>query len=299
VVALLVARQGAIPAGADPVMLVVDDDGFATATDCDATTVTFNTIQTAVDAASPGDTILVCPGTYNEQVVVDESGLTVQGSGGGTVIAPTTVAPNTTSLFSGADIAAIVLVKDVTDVTLKDLAVDGGPAPGGITGCSPGYMGIFYRNASGLVEGVTVQDVFLGPSLSGCQSVLGIFVQSGGSGSSHVSVTGSSVTNYGKNGITCNEPGTACEITENTVTGRGPTGLGDAAQNGIQVAFGATGLVRGNTVTDHDYTPETFVACGLLWFEASGVRASKNILRDDEANICNFGKGGGQFNPAP
>ena len=38
------------------------------------------TIQAAVDAASPGDTVVVPPGTYHEGVLVTTSGLTIQGS---------------------------------------------------------------------------------------------------------------------------------------------------------------------------------------------------------------------------
>ena len=70
-----------------------------------------------------------------------------------------------------------------------------------------------------------------------------------------VSIANNIVTNYGKNGITCNEIGTACMISGNTVTGRGPVVLGDAAQNGIQIAWGATALVQGNTVSGNNYTP--------------------------------------------
>ncbi|MEW2164605.1 right-handed parallel beta-helix repeat-containing protein [Streptomyces sp. NPDC007084] len=46
-------------------------------------------IQKAVDAARPGDTVVVTPGTYRESVRVTVSGLTLRGSGAGnTVIVP-------------------------------------------------------------------------------------------------------------------------------------------------------------------------------------------------------------------
>jgi pectin methylesterase-like acyl-CoA thioesterase len=38
----------------------------------------FATIQAAVNAASPGSTVLVCPGTYAEQVVITQP-LTLRG----------------------------------------------------------------------------------------------------------------------------------------------------------------------------------------------------------------------------
>jgi parallel beta-helix repeat protein len=43
------------------------------------------TIQAAVDAAEPGDTVLVPPGTYRESVLIDKSDLTLRGSRGAVI----------------------------------------------------------------------------------------------------------------------------------------------------------------------------------------------------------------------
>src|SRR5207249_10012216 len=67
----------AVPAEA--AIMVVDDDGLASATDCNAATLAFPTITLAVAAASPSDTIKVCPGLYAEQVSIINS-LNVQGT---------------------------------------------------------------------------------------------------------------------------------------------------------------------------------------------------------------------------
>jgi parallel beta-helix repeat protein len=47
-------------------------------------------IQKAVDAARPGDTIVIAPGTYRESVLITKSGLTLRGAGSRTVIMPPT-----------------------------------------------------------------------------------------------------------------------------------------------------------------------------------------------------------------
>jgi len=59
----------ALPASADTNIetLLVDDNGVQ------CPTATFTSIQDAIDYAGPGDTIIVCPGTYTEQLVVNKS----------------------------------------------------------------------------------------------------------------------------------------------------------------------------------------------------------------------------------
>src|SRR5438128_612116 len=75
----------------------------------------FTTIQAAVDAISAGGTIMICPGTYPEQVVVPKA-LTIKGIQSGTSGAAVIVAPvggvvgNAFSLISGLPIGAQLLV---------------------------------------------------------------------------------------------------------------------------------------------------------------------------------------------
>lgn len=266
--------------------LVVDDD-LVQCPDAD-----YTTIQAAVDAAVPGDTIQVCPGTYNEQVTIDKP-LEIKG-GNGAVVMPSTMLANTTSLATGNPIAAVILVKDTTNVTIKNLTVDG--SNNGLTGCGPTLIGIFYRNASGNIKSVAVRNMKLGTGLEGCQSGNGIFVQSGGSGTSNVAVKDSSVHDFQKNGITGNGPGTTIWVKGNVVTGIGPTP--GAAQNGIQIGFGATGQIEENTVINHIWAGCTsvdvcdWVATNLLIFDANAVRIAKNTVGKSQVNIYLQGNNG-------
>ena len=74
VIAVLALLVSLVPLGNSSVSaaatLVVDDDGMASTTDCNAITPAYPTISAAVAAANPGDTIKVCPGLYLEQVFI-------------------------------------------------------------------------------------------------------------------------------------------------------------------------------------------------------------------------------------
>jgi len=73
------------PATRSASLLVVDDDGQATAANCEASTPVFASIQAAIGAATPGDTILVCPGEYIEQVTINTDNLIVRSFDGSAV----------------------------------------------------------------------------------------------------------------------------------------------------------------------------------------------------------------------
>ncbi len=47
---------------------VVDDDGHGSPADCDDSTPSLTTVAAGIAAAASGDTVLVCPGTYVENI---------------------------------------------------------------------------------------------------------------------------------------------------------------------------------------------------------------------------------------
>jgi len=253
---------------------------------------TFTTIQAAVNAEAAGTTILVCPGVYPEQVTINKS-LTIRGVRSGTLDAAIITAPaggivaNTTSLATGNPIAAQVLVTGATDVDISNLTIDG--ANNNIHACSPDLIGLYYQNASGTVRHVLVVNQALGAADNGCQSGLGIFAQSGSGGKSRLSVEDSHVQNYQKNGITGNEVGTTIHIVRNTVVGQGST-MG-AAENSIQIGFGAGGKITGNTVMDDIWAPDTIsdsgdAAAGILVFASANVEISENTVGNTQFGIA-------------
>ena len=115
-------------------------------------------------------------------------------------------------------------------------------------------MGIYYQNSSGTITANAVRNVIMAPSLRGCGVGLAINVESN-SGTPAVTVSDNSVRNYDKDGIAASGPGTgggpAVIVTRNTVIGIGATTA--IAQNGIQIAYGATGSVTFNDIADDLY----------------------------------------------
>jgi len=237
---------------------------------------TFTTIQSAINAASPGDEIVICNGTYAEQLSITKS-LDIEAHSGA-LLAPASIPQNATSLATGDPIAAAVLVSGATNVSISGLTVDG--INNGITGCAPRLIGVYFQNSSGALRHAAIRNFKLSAALNGCQSGTGVFVESGSGQTSNVEIAESSIHDYQKNGITANESGTTAQIHDNVVTGIGPTT--GAAQNGIQIGFSAAGSIRENTVANNVWSPCTAVATcqtvasDILVTQSDGVHVAGN-----------------------
>ena len=276
---------------------VVAPDGMGSASDCNAVNPAFTTIGAAVVAAGPGDIIKVCPGIYDEQVLVNKQ-VTIRGDNGA-ILKPSAMVMNTTSLASGNPIAAAIVVRPnvgvLGNVVIDSLTIDG--ADNGISGCAPNLIGIFYRNASGTINKVAVKNFNLGPGLLGCQSGLGIFVQGITPGVANVTIQDSSVNQYQKNGITGNENGTTITVLRNVVTGFGSTP--DIAQNGVQIGFGAKGHADSNIITNNVYAQclpppgaRGDVSTNILVYQSNNIALNTNTLGTANVGIYIFANGG-------
>ena len=260
--------------------------------------VTFTSIQAAVNAVPSGSTIDICPGTYNEQISINKSvtlvGVPVNTSDAVIILPPTAgLGPNTTSLATGNPIAAQIWVLGPATVNINNLVVDS--IGNGQSGCGqPTLVGVLYQNASGTLNHVATRNQWIGGSESdagsnGCQTGLGIFVQSGNSGTSTVNVMNSSVHDYQKNGITGNEVGTTLNVTGSDIVGQGATN--GAAENGIQIGFGAAGTLTGNMVIDDVWAPDTITdtgdaAAGILLYDSA---VSKATVKNNTVGNTQFG----------
>ena len=277
--------------------LVVAQDGQGAVTSCEAPTPTpYTSVGAAIAAARPHDVVKVCPGVYAEQLTVAKP-LTLRGESGA-VVKPAGMVANTTSLTTGNALATVIVVDGAAGVTIEGLTIDG--ADNGITTCAgvptPDLFGVFFRNASGTLIDSVVRGMRLGAGLESCRGGTAILVQSANGRRSVVTIEKNSVHDFQRNGITANEAGTDVRIRRNVITGLGPTT--GAVQNGIQLAFGATGVVEENVVNQMISANCLDVAsCPanannvLVASGSSGVRVLRNVLGHSQTGVAVFGSG--------
>ncbi len=166
-----------------------------------------------------------------------------------------------------------------------------GTAPGSVHDADifgANYYGVLVDGTSVDVSGSSIHDIGESP-LNGAQHGNAVVYQDGASGT----ISGNTVSNYQKNGITIRDPDSAAVVSDNVVTGEGP--ISYIAQNGIQISYGASALVQGNTVSGNWYTSATWTACGLLFYQANGVKQQANNLFANQTDLCNAGRGGGNY----
>lgn len=246
-------------------------------------------IELAVSAVPVSTTVEVLPGVYDEQVSITTNGVTVNGTGA--VVRPSSLVSDATqgSPCSNGVGTAIVLVAGASGVTLNGLTVDGSlinPMPAR-------FIGLYFRNASGSVNGGSVMNVKNSP-LDGAQNGQGIYIQAKGPNVAIVDVTGVTVSGIQKNGITYNGCGCADAvdgIASGTASGNIVTGAGDVpviAQNAIQVGFGAGPVtISDNTIAGHRYTgnPSNGTAAGILVFSSKNNVITGNEISDGNNGI--------------
>lgn len=256
------------------------------------------TINFAISQAATGGVIHVAAGTYLQTVTINKN-VTVNGAGAGTILEPSTPVAAGTDPDRGSPTYAIVDVTPMITAKVVNLSINGAPASTFFNqfGCAADYVGVYYNGAAGTLDDVTVNNIELPTNLFGCQDGLGIYVNSPAGLHANVNMSNDTVTNYDKNGITCDDIGTSCDISGATVTGIGPTSL--IAQNGIQAYHAAKADIAGAHVSQNSYTGggNGNQATGLLLLDVGTVAAINSTVSENDVNIY-LGSDGAAPTPA-
>lgn len=311
----------------------------------------YGTISAAVSAPSAGPTISVCPGIYPEQVSITTSltlkGVPNGTNDAPVIVPPSGGLVQNGSEISGFPVAAQIFVStNGGTVSIKGITVDG--TGNNVSTCGLDIDGIYYYNTAGTISDNVVRNQYATNFgvFGGCQQGLAINVESPNPNT--ITISNNSVRAYQKNGITVTgaaATGTAtvnggqnpvptggpnATITGNYVVGLGATGMnwptcpdyqmcagtppevnGGAAENGIQVGFGAAGAIVSNIVNDniwwgeyaeYDYdgnmgATDYNAASGILVFASSGITVTANEVGSAQYGIAIETDGSGYCGP--
>jgi parallel beta-helix repeat protein len=287
---VLVAAPIQTAGAATRVSLWVDQAGTDAGNNCRVKTNPCETITRALAVAPTTGTNINLLSDVDDEVNVTKDNVTIQSS-------PTTshfdIRPTTDTLTTttpaGAAVAPIVTVgTGRTGIKLTNVTIDGSTRPAA-AGCSSGlgHTGLYVKGAQVTLTKTSVSHITQGLGLEGCQNGSAVRADAG----SNFSINGGAISDYDKNGFTCNGADTTCVVNKTVITGRGPVGVGKAAQNGIQISRGAIAIVAAVKVSGHNYTPNPQATGILIYNAGSGVTIKNSDVFDNDSNIYAYRDG--------
>lgn len=247
------------------------------------------TIQGGVNIALPGDTVLVAPGVYPEQVVINKN-LNLWGAAPAPAVVvqpPNPITLNTLipdTWFGGpVQIAPIIAVNaPLGNVNVQDIEVDGQFVNAAPPGAS--YVaGVCYAETSGIIGSIIAANMNVGNS--GVRGY-GAWVTAR-TFPSNVIVGGSNITNFAKNGINFLGSALTATAVANTITGGPYIAL---IQNGIVAIDGPNVTALGNTVSNITSGDPTYWSCGILYYGSNAAvpatgSADANTITDCQCGV--------------
>jgi hypothetical protein len=247
----------------------------------------YDTIQEAVNAANNGNMVFIANGTYREQVTIDaKTDLTIRGvSETGVIIRDPAGTVISNGTWGSDNVVAIISVDRGTNISLKNLTVDGG-ARGWDVGSSE-FVGVYFKNTSGLVEDVTIKGIRDAGTVqgasdngpSGMQRGIGLVVNNEDGTLRTFSLTDSTIRDFQKNGTWFGKADLT--VTGNEIIGVGATTV--IGQNGFQIAR-STGEIEDNIITEMAWTgwagpPNTpWYSSGIIAYENENLIVDNNTI---------------------
>jgi parallel beta-helix repeat protein len=263
---------------------------------CKPSLPSYATISAAVSGVPPGSTVLVCPGTYPEQVTIAQP-LTLQGITSGNAGQAVITVPGSglTVVTSGVGYSIAPQVHVTAGpVNISDITVDG-------TGNNVTYptwlVGILYDSgSSGTVNEITARN------LSASGAGVGVWAENATATNESVTIENSSfhdidnsavltIVTFGNNTLLATVKGNSMETAGTQVQWNAAGSLtGNVVNGGIEgIALGGSSsatTVSGNTVANSAYGIVAFVA---------GVSVTSNKISNASTGIYFCCSSGGTF----
>ena len=238
----------------------------------------YPTIQAAVNASGPNDTVKVCPGTYPEQVRIigpGHDGLKLES------LKPLQAVIQWPTVESSP--LALVYFNQANGVTLRGFKITG---PFTFNGCSPErHEGILVDNA--FDERIHHNHITLirnsNPAMYGCQEGDGVAIGRRVDVPPATATPGSArvdhnvIDLYQKNGVQVTNPESSAKVDHNVITGSDAVQI-ITASNGVVVIRGAGATVDHNVISNNNYTPFP-LSSGVIVAEAPPGSSSVNHNR--------------------
>jgi len=225
----------------------------------------YPTIQSAIEAAVPGDSVIILPGTYTEQLRISQDLVIVGADVESTFIrAPAKLRQGKTHDTS------IVEIFDGASVTMSRLTVSG---PGAGT-CKKGALaaGIRVHSQAHLDFSVgAVRDIHDSPMGPCFHSGTGILVGDVPGPPATLDIRYSEISNYQSAGIVVLGFGSTANIVHNIVVG--PGRAGGVGTDGIEFPVGSVGTIAYNTVSGN-FGPPAARAVAQTGSRNSSMQAS-------------------------
>ena len=263
---------GSVGFQADLSSVWVDDDSPQSGT--------VGRISEGIDLVS-GSTVNVAPGTYEEQIRIDAKSVDVVGAGiGNSIIEAVPVANRTTYSVtqwngSARTIDACIGVTGPATVNISGFTIDGkrlGP---------DNFYGVHFFDADGSVVDCRVEDIVYDGNLSASRVTSLAATHSSGH-TSTIEFSGNVIPNFQKIAILTMGPGINCTINNNTITGAINPSL---APNGMQISYGSSGTLSGNTVTGVEYPGTDWAGTGILLMESGDITVTGGAVIGCEVGI--------------
>lgn len=254
--------------------------------------VSFDSLTDAVQGVPAGSTILVCPGTYAEQIVINRS-LTLKGITNGNSGLPVLVPPtgglvanatglNLSSFFSGTPMAAQIVITGGVTVTLNGLALD---ATGyNLPTCFPVVVGVLIQDSSVTLAGMAIKNQLETgpPPCPATGNGTGVLAQNDTGLALTVNVHDSTFINAAQ-AFESDGAGNTSNVSNNSFVGNPASNA-----NAISIVSGNS-TIQGNSISDFNYPSERInfnaAAFGVYLECVPGGTVASNTISSTQVGI--------------